>query len=225
VQLWTVAGVGLVTFGLLLLIGFGRVTGEEFSPASFQRRGYTFFQLPLVGWQITPVWRYDRTPELEQQLKRRNLLTRRPGASRWDAVWATANGDYRVGDPMILTQYLDMRQADDKPRWLVWSNDHPELAKTLWPAVQEAAWLEAYLLVPELFELAERAADADAFQQQLATRLTQALVELAEQRLEADQPQEAMRIYDGLLQRKELDQTTRQRIERQRRGVSHIPRL
>jgi hypothetical protein len=217
--LWTVAGVGLGLFGLLLLLGFGKVTGEEFSPISFQRRDYSFFQLPLVGWQVTPVWRDNRTPELEQQLKRRNLLARRPGASRWDAVWVVAEGGYREGDPMILTRYLDTRQADDKPRWLVWSDDHPKLAQALWPAVQEAAWLEAYVLVPELFELAERATDADGFQQQLATRLTQGLVELAEQRLEADQTQEAVRIYDALLQRKDLDATTRQRIERRRREV------
>jgi hypothetical protein len=188
--------------GLFVVLAFGQVHGVEFSPQSFQRRSYTFFQIPLIRWQVTPVWRDDQTQELEQHLGRQRLLPNRLAPSRWDIVWVTESSRRREGDPAILTRYLEVTDSQRNQRWLTWTIEHPERAKALWPAVQLAAELNAYVLIPPLFDMAVASVDdAEGFTQQIGDFLDRGLIELADvQELDS-----ARRLYKAVLERPTLD--------------------
>jgi len=38
---------------------FGMVVGEEFSPDKFARRSFIYYEIPLLGIQVSPVYRDD----------------------------------------------------------------------------------------------------------------------------------------------------------------------
>lgn len=65
---WLGAGMLAATGGGCLVLLFGPVQGEEFSPQLFQRRHFRFYQVPLLRWQLTPVRRWDRTERLESAI-------------------------------------------------------------------------------------------------------------------------------------------------------------
>jgi hypothetical protein len=174
-----VAWVSVLIVAALLVLVLGQVHGIEFLPRTFQRRSFTFFQLPLVGWQITPVWQRYQPGQLEAHLTQNGLLSSAPQADRWDVAWVAESGRQQEADPMILTRYLDVVDANGDQRWLKWTTEHPELAKVFWPAVQRLAGLQGYVLLPELFEMAQHATDAAELQRQIDRYLSHALVELA----------------------------------------------
>ena len=53
----------------------------------------------------------------------------------------------------MLDQLEFQKGSDDY--WRKWSIDHAKQARVLWPAIQELAQRELYILRPELFELAQ----------------------------------------------------------------------
>jgi hypothetical protein len=175
-----VACVSVLIVAALLVLIFGQVHGVEFSPRTFRQRSFTFFQVPLAGIQITPIWQIDQTGELETHLKLQGLLSKVQQGDRWDVAWVAEGGRMRNADALILLRYLEVLDSSDRQHWLVWSTEQPELAKAFWPAVQRVAWQQAYVLLPELFEMAQHATDADALQQQIDQYLSPALAELAQ---------------------------------------------
>jgi hypothetical protein len=68
-------------------------------------------------------------------------------ASKWDIVDVTDSSNTDIRPPSILVNSLGTF-------WDRWSDDHPELAKVLWPAIQLAAIQGHYVLVPEMLETA-----------------------------------------------------------------------
>src|SRR4029077_13939956 len=60
-------------------------------------------------------------------------------------------GTYATGDAELLMKYLDAQDEEKNYAWLEWSEQHPKLAKVLWPAVAKAAQDGNYLIVPDLF--------------------------------------------------------------------------
>lgn len=75
-------------------------------------------------------------------------------------------------DPQLLLDQLEI-QHSGSAYWRQWSIDHAKRAKILWPFVQKLAERELYILMPELFELAQ----LDLTPQQLSSRIDQYLQE------------------------------------------------
>jgi hypothetical protein len=177
IGLAAVVGVALVLF--LCVLSFGSVEGEEFSPDDFSRRNFTYFEIPVVRIQVSPVFRYNNVNELAAHLRQISYI---PKSSRtephWDLVTASRGGTRWSGDAAILCMYLDARQ-DSEVRWLVWSREHPNLAKHLWPAVAEVARRNLYSLVPDLINLAEGAEDPDQFAGDLQNTLVAKYIHFA----------------------------------------------
>jgi hypothetical protein len=113
-------------------------------------------------------------------------------------------GQRRQGDASILMQYLDATDSADYHRWVKWSEDHPERAALLWPAVQRLARRELYVFVPDLFDLAQAVEDPAALRQGLDQAVADKLLVLA-RRLIARSDRAAAR--DCLSEAAELDPT------------------
>ncbi len=171
--LGVLGGLGVVLAVLTATVLFGQHRGEEFCPNTFSRRTFFYFQIPLVGIQVTPIFRDDTTNSLENYLVANNLIkTASTAPLRWDLVRAFGVGSGAVrGDAEILSNYLDATDADGDLFWQKWSDKQGESAKLLWPPVAELARQQLYILVPELFELAGAEPDA----KRLAGRLHQSL--------------------------------------------------
>jgi len=57
-------------------------------------------------------------------------------------------------DAELLVDQLEIKRAG-AAYWRSWSVDHPEKAKIFWPIIQRLAKREMYLLMPNLFEIAQ----------------------------------------------------------------------
>lgn len=155
---------------------FGLVHGQEFSPGAFQRRSFLWYELPLIGIQLTPIVRNNSTNDLEQYVTQQKwVLEQQTGPTSWDLVRGSRGGGPREveGEAAILCAYLDSQNADKELVWLKWSKEHPELAAVLWPHVAQLAREELYIHVPRLFRLALAGQDAT----QLSHELTAAMVD------------------------------------------------
>ncbi|MFG0287794.1 MAG: hypothetical protein ACF8CQ_06460 [Rhodopirellula sp. JB044] len=61
----------------------------------------------------------------------------------------------RDDDAALLLSQLRLR-FDGSAVWRKWSQDHPDLAGVLWPAIAKLADRELYILMPRLLEMARR---------------------------------------------------------------------
>jgi hypothetical protein len=167
------AGIGGVLAILLML--FGTVAGEEFCPQTFQRRTYWLVELPLVHWPLSREHRQPTTGACEQELARRSWIATTPsGAVQWHLAWQQRGRQKQTGDAAVLLTYLDSRDEEEELRWLRWSQAHPELARRLWPAVQQLAIQGQYVWIPDLFLLARQHSDPARFDKALQSLLAQA---------------------------------------------------
>jgi len=176
VKLLLLALAPLILFALLVMM-FGSVEGEEFSPQTFDRRRYTFYCVPFTRWQISPTFRTDYSSSLESKLRGDQLVrTSSPETTRWDLVSVGSSFGRDRAAAALLTDILDGYSAYG---WEEWTDQHAARAKLLWPAVQETAELGAYELLPDLFELASWKTTDDEFPQQLRQHLANAYQQLA----------------------------------------------
>ena len=111
---------GLFSF---LVFSFGRVDGTEFSPDRFSRRDFTYYQIPIVKLQITPVVRSNPAHVLEDYLSNKKILVPGKTADRWDPVNTFSGAAQIDGDAKILCNYLDTRNEDGDFLWLDWTKD------------------------------------------------------------------------------------------------------
>src|SRR5437868_7260121 len=73
---WTI--VGLLGSTLLVFVAtvmFGAVHGVEFCPETFERRSYSYYELPLIRVQITGERHEDLTGPTEQFVSSKNYIT------------------------------------------------------------------------------------------------------------------------------------------------------
>lgn len=162
------AGLVLLILGLLFVVTlvFGRISGEEFAPQTFQRRTFHYYEVPLLRLQVWPVKRFNSTGDVEDKLVKQKLL---PAATvaipRWDLVRGyRGSKTIAEGDALILIRYLD--EYDDTKNtyiWNTWTTDQPDIAKVFWPHVARLAEQELYFFLPDLFELAVNAKHASTF--------------------------------------------------------------
>tara|TARA_R110002073_G_scaffold336224_2_gene531064 strand:+ start:12287 stop:13006 length:720 start_codon:yes stop_codon:yes gene_type:complete len=144
-------------FVLLFVRTQGFVSGREISPDTFVMRDFQFYEIPLVHLQITPIRRTASTPKTAIYLRQKKLVVDpSTPTGRWDLV-RIARG-FTGATPMdgqLLVDQLSLEHQGNE-YWRQWSIDHPGHAKVFWPVIQRLANRELYLLMPPLFELAQR---------------------------------------------------------------------
>lgn len=174
--------VGVAAVFLVATLLFGLNAGEEFSPDTFSRRTFYYYEIPLIGIQVTPIVRKDQTSPLASYLRRKGLLkSNRTSQNRWDLVQASRSGKEGFrGDAEILCSYLDAVDADGACHWQTWSDENPKLAAILWPLVARMAHEKLYIFVPELIDLAGSASKPDELKRQLDASLAGQYRRLAE---------------------------------------------
>jgi len=155
----------LSTVVLVLFVGVaiwsqGRVRGSEFAPSHFQTRQFSFWEVPLLHLQLTPIQRTASSLPTARYLRANQLVTSTPGPpTEWHLVRLARGVTPSVSsDAQILVQHLQLQADGSAPRfWEAWSRDHPQLAKAFWPRIQRLAERELYLLMPPLLQLARDA--------------------------------------------------------------------
>jgi hypothetical protein len=193
---------GTLAAALLVFVAtlwFGGVHGTEFSPQTFERRSYSFYELPLVGIQVTAVRHEDLTGIAETFLTSNNYVTVAPagGPQDWHIIIGSRGTKLlRKGDANILMQYLDSKDSAEYHRWVKWSEDNPKLAKVFWPAVQRLAKDDLYIFVPDLFELAKRMDDSVKLQAALDKLVAEKLLFLARRLQGREEHAEAIKLLD-----------------------------
>ncbi len=147
----------VLTFALFIVIRTqGFVSGQEFSPTHFQQRNFSFYEIPLIHVQITPIKRVGSTPATATYVRQNALIRPHTGApTSWHLV-SISRGltGSTAADANLLIDQLQLQTGVDE-FWRTWSIDHPKLAKVLWPVIQKLAERELYILMPQLFELAQ----------------------------------------------------------------------
>jgi hypothetical protein len=218
---WLLAGAGALAIGATLgTLLFGRISGEEFCPAKFARRSFCYFEIPLVGLQITSIRRDDRTGDLESDLTQNGLVpAAKPGEPDWHLVFTARSGVVTVrGDAAILCGYLDATDSEGELYWKVWTEKHPDLAKVLWPVVAQNARRQLYLFLPELFELAAQATDRARLDNALREALSRSYGRLADVQQRLGYWERAAELLDQALEYAPEDQELQRRRAKVRQG-------
>ena len=182
--------------GIVLLLG--RVSGREFLPDRFEVRRFSFLEIPLLRIQVSPV-RYTPTPSaLARYLRTTGKVT--PFTSEGEEVrgdqWhlvelRRGDGALLHADAKLLVDFL-YQPADRslspagtvgggparsqagpqrQHQWHQWSLEHPAQAAVLWPRVQRLAHRRLYLLIPDLFRIAEETQSGPALRAAIDTLL------------------------------------------------------
>jgi len=214
-----VGGFGLAA--VMAVTWFGAVRGIEFSPDTFASRSFVYYEAPLVRVRVTPVYRQEVSGALQRQLKgSKDFLPQSQGGSpRWDVVGMFQGQSYYEDDAMIVYRFLNeepfatedalsksLGEGAAAKRWREWTRNHPELAKSLWPAVAEACRGGFYTFTPELFFAAEQmtiaeedAPMAEEFADALAQVMARQYTALAQIRRGDGKRDEAIELFSAAL--------------------------
>jgi hypothetical protein len=197
---WSVLGVlGAILLLFLATITFGAVHGTEFCPQTFERRSYSYYELPLVHIQMTGERHDDLTGDTEKHVTSNKYVTPVVGIKDWHVlVGSRGTRKRRPGDAGILMQYLDAEDSSNVYRWIRWSEENDNLAKVLWPAVQRVALHDMYIFMPDLFDLAKSVNDQTKLQQQLDQFVAGKLLILGRRMIEGKNPA-AVKVLDEAL--------------------------
>ena len=131
----------IVFGGLLSTLIFGWVNGEEFSPQTFQVRGFEYLQVPLLRVQVLGV---ERTAPRAANANLGQWIPADAAPPRWDLVrGVSGHQPGPAGDAAILLAYIDSSQGGSAP-WDAWNRAHPKLAAEFWPLVAQVARENAY---------------------------------------------------------------------------------
>ncbi len=172
---------GVLMVGVIVTFAFGGVQGEEFSPDTFTRRRYEYYEVPLFRVQVGPISRVSNSGPVEQTIVGQNYVQAQNSQKpRWDLVWENGvDPKSNECDARILCAYLDAADGDGNLIWLGWTSDNSALAKVLWPAVAKVARQGLYVFVPDLMEQASTARDAIGLRKQIDETLAEKYHRLA----------------------------------------------
>jgi hypothetical protein len=170
------ATLALLVVAFLATMIFGIVMGTEFCPHTFERRGFAFREIPFTGIQISSIDRRTDTGIVELYIiKQGYIVPDQTEPKSWHLLSLRRfRGTYAEGDAELLMKYLDAQNDKEEYAWLKWSEDHPQLAKVLWPAVAKAAQDGNYLIVPDLFTFARSTKDPVKLQKKVDATLAKA---------------------------------------------------
>ena len=90
---------GAVLAAFVLTVTFGAVHGTEFCPQTFERRSYSYYELPLVGIQVTGEKHEDLTGDTEACITSNKFITPPPGGKK---EWHVLVGSRRRAGPGML---------------------------------------------------------------------------------------------------------------------------
>jgi hypothetical protein len=169
-----------LAFLAYLTFYLGCVQGQEFSPDTFQRRSFSFYEVPLFGLQVSPISRDFITGSCETYLIDQKLIVPDPKTAsgpRWDLVFANRGfgATERLSaysEAKILCYYLDAQDKKGISIWRGWSEKHPAQARILWPAIANLARQHLYLFTPDLMRLAEANLSPEELKSQIARTLS-----------------------------------------------------
>ncbi len=178
----------------------GRVTGQEFSPTHFQVRKFSFYEIPLLHLQITPIKRSGNTPRSATYLRQTSLISKPQGPpTLWHLISITRGiTGTTPGDAHLLVDQLTLT-TDSNPFWRQWSIDHPQHAAQLWPLIQRLAERELYILTPGLLELALIEQPVGKFAQQADQWLLEEYIKLVQDMREAKRDELAGQLLEEAL--------------------------
>ena len=133
-------------------IFFAGGLGKEFSPYSFNLR--EFETRRSLGRTVVHPAALACSKEISKYLANATVTS---GIERWDLV-DYSNGIWGTEDfeASIIADCFKLVDSHGDNFWEGWSKDHPELAKILWPAVQQLAIHRSYFALPELFQVAAK---------------------------------------------------------------------
>lgn len=186
-----VVTLALLFVGFIAIMIFGNVLGTEFCPYTFEHRGFAFREIPFTGIQISSINRDTDTGVVELHLIQKGYIVPDTTKNVWQLLSLIRfRGTYATGDAEFLMKYLDAQNDKDEYAWLKWSEDHPQLAKVLWPAVAKAAQNGDYLIVPDLFTAARSTKDPVELQKQVDATLAKMAKPIAKPPAEKSVPAE-----------------------------------
>lgn len=172
--LWLISAIVLsvLLWGVVATMGY--VEGEEFSPTHFRSRRFSFYEIPIIHWQITPIDRSSSTPSTAILLTQKKWISP-PSASptTWHLVSLSRGGNESQEDDAALLLSQLRLQRDGGSFWSHWSHEHPDLARVLWPTIETLSQRELYILMPRLLELVCPIEDVDVLRQTLRQYLQQ----------------------------------------------------
>jgi tetratricopeptide (TPR) repeat protein len=185
----------LAGFALVLSV-FGIVNGSEFCPQRFWRRGFSYYRIPLVNVQITPIVREDKTNDLERYLWMKKLIPKDPNPQRWDLVQVNSSGvPVWDGDARLLCTYLDLAREIGQLDLLEWTKNNMAAAQVLWPSIAKIARQRLYFLAPDIMEMAQNTSDPKRLEEELDQYLISAYMKLATTYQELNEQNEAIRLF------------------------------
>lgn len=217
--------VTLLALGSLLLFAavvystaqFGAISGEEFSPERLERRHFSYYEIPLLGIQVSPVKHRDETGKLESHLVKNNLVSIPANPpDQWDLVAATRGGTpASFGDAQILCNYLDAEEDDKKTvHWLQWTEGHPQAAKHVWPIIIRLAREDLYIFIPKVFSVLRKTDDLDEIKDLINRDLSQAYHDLGQTFLKLNRYDQASELLQGALKFDPDNREIQQDLER-----------
>lgn len=186
----TVVLVGMMALVTLML---GKVQGTEFAPTHFTTRSFSFWELPLLQLQVSPIRRNPVVTPVTNHLRSQGLIDVPSGSpTSWHLVDIQRGVSGRTkADAEILTSYLALGSPAGAV-WERWSRRHPAAAKVLWPVIQRLARRELYILMPEVFELASRQHQPQQLTAAIDGHLRDAYLRLATDLRDAGRPELAV---------------------------------
>lgn len=164
----------------------GYVSGFEFSPSHFQQREFSFYEIPLLHVQITPIKRSSATPVTAIYVRQNGLIPIPTGTPQdWQLV-SISRGltGSTPADAQLLVDQLQLGTDDEY--WRTWSKDQPKQAKVLWPIIQDLSARELYILMPPLFELAQIDHTPEDLRAAIDDRLQSEYIQLIQDMRDAD---------------------------------------
>ena len=193
----------IVTLIVLLIVRTqGYVAGREFSPTHFQYRSFHFYEIPLLHIQITPIRRSSSTPSAATYLRQNSLIG--PVPKGQPNVWHLVSlrqgvGSMKPADAELLTNQLSLTK-DGQSYWRTWSENHPESAKRFWPVIRRIAERELYILMPELFELAQQSPFPEDLSAKIDEHLQREYALLIQDMIDAGRGELAKRLRDEAIE-------------------------
>lgn len=158
----SLAAISLLGIVVLIIAIQGSVEGEEFAPSHFQAREFSFYEIPGLQLQVTPIKRKTTMIDLATFLRSRGWV-RTPAGAPAEGDWHLTRiqrgfTDYK-GDAEILLHAFSDDAMGNGNVWKDWSKNHPKAAQWMWPRIQTLAERELYVVIPHLLELAQRVSD------------------------------------------------------------------
>ncbi|MCC9600872.1 hypothetical protein LOC67_09865 [Stieleria sp. JC731] len=162
------------TLSVLLVAGIvmfkGNVKGIEFAPSHFQTREFSFYEVPFLEIQLSPIRRNLISDKVSSYLRSNSLISTPRGKppTEWHIVSISRGPTSQQQIASLLTESIWVGDFRGSHYWVQWNTDHPKRAAVLWPIVQRLALRQLYVLIPPLLQIARSLPgddDANSFQQ------------------------------------------------------------